>query len=291
MYRAYCFGHISTGILYRIRGVYPDANGYGEIISQARNFCGEALSSAVVLRRLGVDVSLEGNWLGDSKSGQQTRAFICGEGIDDTPIMTPPGYAGIEEIMICDNTSRTVFGRYEALLFTTRQWEMPTVSRVQQAHVACADPSFGEATVQVALAAKEKKIPFVAIDTAFDNPLASHAAVVIVSQDFLLRTYGASDFHEIFNNYLQHCAGLSIFTFGESDLWFGRTHKKTMSPSKVTDAVDTAGAGDSFRAGIMYGLLHGMTDLEMIRFACDIAAEVVRSTPGVIGFRAKNHQF
>ncbi|MBN2341159.1 MAG: carbohydrate kinase family protein [Deltaproteobacteria bacterium] len=289
MKRAYCFGHISAGMLYRIKGNYPAADGYGEIVSAERNFCGEALSSAVVLNRLGVDVELEGNWLGDTDVGRETRAFLRREGIDDGAIVTREGYPGVEEIVICDSVSRTVFGRYEDLLFTTRQWEMPTIKKITRSDIACADPSFGEASCIVARTAAENDIPFVAIDAPVDSPLVTRAQIAIISSEFLTRTYGNDGLEKLFDNYLASCPGLVVFTFGAKALWYGRDCRYTMVPPSVDAVVDTAGAGDSFRAGMMYGMLQCMSDVDMLQYACAVAAVVVTSSPGVLGFVPTEH--
>ena len=46
-------------------------------------------------------------------------------------------------------------------------------------------------------------------------------------------------------------------------------------------AVDTLGAGDTFRAGIAYGLLAGLDDGKSVEFASALAAMVCATGPGV----------
>ena len=45
---------------------------------------------------------------------------------------------------------------------------------------------------------------------------------------------------------------------------------------------DTAGAGDSFRAGVVYGLMMGRDVEEIIRFSSALAAIVCTRSPGVL---------
>ena len=280
----YCFGHISTGKLYRIKDAYPHANGYGEIIEAVDNYCGEALSTGIVLKRLGVDIILEGNWLGDNEAGLRTLDFIKKQGIDCSGVLIKKDYIGVEEIVISDNTSRTVFGRYCDLLFTTRQWEMPDPAKIILANAACADPSFGEASNLVAEIASKHKIPFIAIDAHYESELIEKSVVAIISEDFLLNKFKGKSYSEIFAKYLEKCNGLVIFTFGKDPLWYGRTAKKTMDPF-IVEPLDTAGAGDAFRAGIIYGLLNGYSDEQMIKFSCAVSASVIQTSPGVINFK------
>lgn len=284
MKTAYCFGHISTGKLYKIKGSFPQANGYAEYTEILDNYAGEALSSSLVLQRLGIPTILEGNWIGDNEDGRKTLEFIHKNDITLGNVHIQPGYAGVNEIVISDATTRTVFGRYCDLLFTTRQWEMPTPNFIKKAGVITTDPSFGEATLQVAEYAKKYSIPFVSIDAPYDSIIIANSNYTIISEDFILQKYPDIPFEELFTRYLSHCNGLVIFTFGSAPVWYGRTEKYEM-PVFSVPVVDTAGAGDSFRAGIMYGILKEMDDIAMIQFASAVAASIIQTSPGVVNFK------
>lgn len=286
--KAYCFGHISTGKLYRIKGAYPQANGYAEYTEILDNYCGEALSTGIVLQRLGVHTILEGNWIGDNEDGRKTLEFIKNTGISCDTVRIQPGYSGVHEVVISDATSRTVFGRYCDLLFTTPQWDMPTTEAIRQADIITADPSFGAASELVVTQAAAYGKPFIAIDTPYTSILTRHAAVCIISEDFLRNTYQNDDWNAIFEQYCLHSKGLTIFTFGEKPLWYGTQHRELFSIEPVAHVIDTAGAGDSFRAGIMYGMVQGMNTIDMIAYACKVAAQVIQSSPGVLHFNAKS---
>jgi sugar/nucleoside kinase (ribokinase family) len=115
----YLYGHVSTGIIVRISGRYPEPDGYGEIVETLENHCGEATGSALVLARLGASTVLEGNWIGDNRDCRRTVELLEERGIDCSGLVVKPGYVGATEITISDGESRTVFGRYQDLLFTT----------------------------------------------------------------------------------------------------------------------------------------------------------------------------
>lgn len=284
MKKAYCYGHISTGKLYRIKNSYPPPNGYGEIIDVSDNYCGEALGTSIVLNRLGISVELEGNWIGDTESGRRTYDFIRNEGIGNSGIIIKKGYQGVDEVVISDQNSRTVFGRYENLLFTKRQWEFPDEQKIVNSHIVCADSSFGEASLTVAKLATKNSIPFVGIDSTYDSEVCKLSDVLIVSEDFLKLEYAEEDYHKIFNEYQNKCPGLIVFTFGAEPLWYGKNSKNKHKPFKV-EVIETAGAGDSFRAGVMYGMLNNYSDEDMIKFAAAVSASVIQTYPGVVNFR------
>jgi sugar/nucleoside kinase (ribokinase family) len=295
----YLFGHVSTGVIVRIQDRYPQPNGYAEIVETLENHCGEATGSAIVLARLGASVVLEGNWIGDTPACRGTLAFLESRGIDCSGLVVKPGYRGANEITISDSESRTVFGNYVDLLATTRQWEQPNVARIGQAKVACVDPSFGEATLAAARAAKDAGIPLVTSDAPYDSALAALADVVAISGELMARDYpealaAETAREELFEQYLEHCGGLVVFTAGSRPLWYARGRADRSAPGRVppgerrrrfplqVEIVDSAGAGDSFRGGLIYGVLQGWSDDEMVRFASALASLVCTTTPGCV---------
>ena len=88
------------------------------------------------------------------------------------------------------------------------------------------------------------------------------------------------DIEELFKLYTDHTNGLVIFTFGSKDALYGRKGQpiKTFRPFRV-NAVSTLGAGDTFKAGVTYGIAKEMSDDDLVRFACATAATAVSSFP------------
>ena len=295
----YCFGHVSTGVILRLKGAFPKPDGYAEIAETLVNHAGEATGSSLVLAKLGVSVRLEGNWIGDTPACRATLAFLRSRQIDCSGLVVKPGYEGVNEVVVSDGHSRTVFGRYADLLFTKRQWEMPSLASIRSARVTCVDPSFGKATLLVAHTARKAGIPVVTCDTRPDSPLAAASDVIAVSNEFMAREYpaavkGKEARKALFHEYLERCPGLTVFTDGSRPLWYGRGYgakhapghsvpgeTMQMAPFKI-EIVDSAGAGDSFRGGLIYGMLQGWSDQESIRFASAVAALICTTAPGCV---------
>lgn len=295
----YCFGHVSTGVILRLRDRFPAAEGYGEVVETLENHSGEATGSALVLARLGSKVTLEGNWIGDTPQCRRTLEFLRSRGIDCSGLLVKPGYAGVTEVVVSDGATRTVFGRYCDLLFTTPQWERPSEKRIRESRVVCVDPAFGETTLYVARTAKVAGRPLVTCDARADSELARLADVVAVSGEMIAREYpralgDEATRLELFEEYLTNCPGLVVFTAGSRPVWYGRGYTAGFAPEWVgpgircelppfqVEVVDSAGAGDSFRGGLIHGLLQGWNDEETVRFACAVAALVCRSAPGCV---------
>jgi sugar/nucleoside kinase (ribokinase family) len=185
----YRFGHVSTGVIVRLKGPYPPADGYAEVAETLENHAGEATGTARTLACLGVKVALEGNWIGDTPACRRTLEFLRSRGIECAGLVIKAGYPGVNEIVVSDGETRTVFGRYVDLLFTTPQWEPPDLERVRAARAVCVDPAFGETTKRVARAAQEVGKPLVTCDARHDSPLAALADVNIVSGELIRREY------------------------------------------------------------------------------------------------------
>jgi ribokinase len=252
-------------------------------VSITDNYCGEALGTAIVLKRLGIDVSLEGNWLGDNESGRRTLEFIRSRGIESSGIVIKPGYIGVDEFVISDQKSRTVFGRYEDLLFTDTQWEMPDEQKIENADIICCDPSFKDATEFVIRTTLKHGKKIVGIDSDYDSELNIYSNVMIVSEDYLKLKYPDLEYQDVFHRYLSNSTGLVIFTFGNKPVWFGRSNINKLETLRV-NVVDTSGAGDAFRAGVAYGILNNFSDEFCVKFASAVATAAIQTYPGVINF-------
>lgn len=284
----YCFGHVSTGRILRLRDAFPAADGYAEVVEDLENHSGEATGSALVLAQLGLQVRLEGNWIGDNEPCRRTLAFLGARGIDVSGLRVERGYAGVQEMVVADGHTRTVFGRYCDLLFTARQWDMPSVDRVRGAKYAIVDPAFGEATLVVACCAAGLGIPLATCDTAPDGELARLSSILVISNEYLRREFPGTEHpgearEALFRRYLDACPGLVVFTSGSGTVRFGRAGKDLggMEPFHVK-VVDSAGAGDSFRGGLVWAAMRGMEDRDAVRFASAVAGLVCTTTPGCL---------
>jgi sugar/nucleoside kinase (ribokinase family) len=165
--------------------------------------------------------------------------------------------------------------------------------------VVCVDPAFGETTLQVAQIAHEAGLPVVTCDSRADSALARIAAVNVVSGEMMAREYPEANSKPevraaLFDEYLERSPGLVVFTAGTGPVWYGRGRRSALGagccePGRrfemetfSIEVVDSAGAGDSFRGGLIHGMLRGWCDADMVRFACAVAALVCTTAPGCL---------
>ena len=279
----YAYGVIAASELHLLTMPFPTPDAYAEIAESHFMTGGEALNSAIVLSRLGVSVQLDGNWIGDTPVGERLLATIRSYAIDARRLTVQPGFAGVREIVFSDERSRTIFGNYVDLLSTTRKWNIPQKDDVARARMVCVDPPFQAESALVGAYAVELGIPFVSIDCPYDTPLSSAAAAVILSGEYRNRAYPQADLAELFAAYQQRAHGLVVFTVGDDAVLYGRKGApiKQFKPYPV-QVIDSAGAGDSFRAGVIYGMLQQWDDDQTIQYAAAVAGLVCASFPGVL---------
>ena len=85
---------------------------------------------------------------------------------------------------------------------------------------------------------------------------------------------------EIMELMRQQTDGLTIITRGGDEMLYARRDGEIhrMKPFAVP-VRSTLGAGDTFKAGCVYGLLHGMGDDELVRFASACSAIAISRFP------------
>ncbi|HYD41896.1 MAG TPA: PfkB family carbohydrate kinase [Anaeromyxobacter sp.] len=282
-YDVYAYGMVSKSTLYKLNGKFPGPDGYCEFAEALPMIGGEAANSSLVLARLGVSIRLDGNWLGTLNGGEAPLALLRARGIDASRLLLKPDHRGVEEVVFAGEDARTIFGTYQKLFADGPQWNAPRAEDVRDARVVSLDAFFREESLAVARFAREAGKPYVTIDCKYDDEIAIHATVNVVSGEFRHNAYAGRDVEELFARYHERAEGLVVFTQGAGDVLFARRGGPVRRmPAYRIEPVDTAGAGDSFRAGMVYAVLHGWSDEAAIEFSAALAAHVCGTFPGVL---------
>ncbi len=276
----YLYGMIiwTTGFL--LSGDYPAADGYGEI-NELRTFTGgETGAAAAVLASLGCRVKVDGNFLGRDTDGQ-LRRFFAERGIDCSRLVYDPDFEGVKDYVLIDRNTRTCLGQFGQFFSSpVKRWNQPDPADVQAAKTAAIDPFIEDGALACAQYCKQAGVPYVTIDCRYDSVLAQNAAVCAISGEFVRGTYPGKDREALLAEYTAQTDALVIFTGGGGELLYGRagTEPKRMRAFSV-DVVSTLGAGDTFKAGCVYGLHRRMPDDELVRFAAACAGDAVTRFP------------
>jgi sugar/nucleoside kinase (ribokinase family) len=277
----YAYGVIAPSTLIELDGRFPPEAGYAEIGSIHPSFGGEAAGSAYVLARLGVTTKLSGNRLGSDRASQRVIGLLSAAGVDCSTVARdadPP----VTEIVFSTERERTVFGTYGKMR-ADQAWTEPSRDDIRSSRIVCLDPFFGDASDSAARWCREVGVPYVTVDANPDSEIARHAEALIISEEFAERTSDGGDPRDLLDTYLGRCRGLVILTRGSRPLFYGRPGgpPRQFAPFSV-EARDTAGAGDSFRAGVIYGLLQQHSDERIVTTASAVAAIVCQASPGVL---------
>ena len=298
MDKVYLYGMISMSTVYVLDDdfVFPRPNEYAEIGKSVSSIGGEAANSAIMLSKLGIKTKLDGNWLSE-KNAAKIRNILKPFNIDITRLKTRQNY-GTEEIVITDKNTRTVFGNYASFHKGKRQWNIPQETDIQNATFVSLDPYFKNESLLAAELCVQNQKPYVTLDCKYNDYIAQNAEAVIISHELRDQAYKGRNMREIFKKYQTYCRGLIIFTFGSDELWYARKEENiNRFKPYIIKPVDTTGAGDSFRAGVIYGLMKSWDDRSIVDFASAVSACVCLTFPhtlnapgldGIIEFMDKN---
>lgn len=286
MHDVYAYGIIARSTLCTLESDFPARAGYAEIAGVAElgdTVGGEAAGGAYALARLGIAAKLDGTWLSDDAASRQIIGLLTEAGVDCSRITLQEDAETLREFVFSDRETKTVFGNYVRVLSGDRAWNEPSGDDIRSSRIVCLDPFLGEQSRQAAAMCVEAGVPYVTIDVPPETEVCRRASVLIVSQEYLARTLGAMDRSEAFAAYAEECPGLVILTDGAGPVLFGRggAEPTSFAPFSVA-VVDTTAAGDAIRAGIIYGLLQGRSETELIRTGCAVAAMVCQTMPGFI---------
>jgi sugar/nucleoside kinase (ribokinase family) len=281
MHDVYAYGVIAASTLVELADPFPDESGYAEIREVHRSLGGEAAGGAYVLARLGIPTKLSGSELGNDHAAQWTVDRLAGAGVDCSEIALIDA-GGVTELVVSSLEGRTVFATYGRML-DEAGWSAPRREDVRSSRVVCLDPFLGEESRQVAQWCREDGIPYVTVDVEPESEIARGAEAVVVAEEYADRTFGDYDPVDLVDRYAETCPGLVVLTRGGLPAWYRRreTEARPSAPFEV-EVVDTTGAGDSFRAGIIYGLLRGEPDDVCVEIAGAVAAMVCSTSPGVL---------
>ncbi|MBN1404711.1 MAG: hypothetical protein JW942_09640 [Opitutales bacterium] len=275
----YLYGMVVQSTIHRLVGEFPELDTYGEFDKSHYLPGGEAGNSAVVLRNFGHKVRLDGPFLG-RRTKEPVLGFYTPLGIDCTGMEYREDFEGVEDLVIVSGSKRTVFGSYQHLYAGPPFWTPPSEDAIARADIVGLDPFFCKESEEVARLCVKHSVPYVTIDCAPESFMAQNAAALVISNEYLKREYPGRDATELFLYYAQMARGLVIFTCGTRRILFGRNNDSPIcaEPFRV-QVVSTLGAGDCFRAGVMQGLLQGLDDGGIVRYAAATAAVACTGFP------------
>lgn len=279
-YEVYLFGQILGTHSFWLKDGFVKPDEYSEITEKYYLPGGETGTAATVLSSLGVEVKMDGTHIGTAVA-PMLKEFYHDKTVDLESLTFDPLYEGLMDYVIIADLVRSPMGTFQALYASgKKRWNMPKESDIVHCKVAGIDPFFQEETRAVAELCVKHNKPYVTIDCSHDTYLHQHAAINVVSKECIENDYKGLAKEEIYRLLVENTDGLVIITSGEHDMIYGRKGCKMqqMKPFMV-DVKSTLGAGDTFKAGCIYGLLNGFSDEEIVRFASACSAVAISRFP------------
>ena len=281
MYDIYLYGMVLLTESLLLKGDYPEADGYGEILERHTVTGGETGTCATILATLRASVKVDGNHMGRETYGP-VKEFYEGLGVDISALTYDPAYKGLTDMVLIAGSIRTCLGEFQQYFSDPEngRWNAPDREHIKNARVAGIDPFFFSESEAAARYCAELGRPYVTIDCKYDTALHALSAVNVLSSEFIRWQYPDTDAETLLREYAAHTSGLTVITSGAGEILYGRGGGgiRRFAPYRV-EVASTLGAGDSFKAGAVYGLLKGMDDADLVAFASATAAAAVSRYP------------
>ena len=264
---AYLFGQVLGTHSFLLRGGFLKPDEYSEIDAQYFLPGGETDTACTVLSSLGVNVRMAGTDIG-TKVAPMLREFYKDKSVDLSRLNFVDG-DGVMDYVVIAGLVRSPMGRFQTLFSDgSRWWGVPREEDIAGCRAAAVDPYFREESDLVAEICIRLGVPYVTIDSPHDSFLHQHAAVNVVSGECISQHYRGMPLEEVMARLQETAQGLVIITCGGGEMLYGRKGGavRRMKPFPV-EVRSTLGAGDTFKAGCVYGLLQNMADDDLVRFA------------------------
>ena len=276
----YLFGQVLGTHSFLLTGDFLQPDEYAEIKAQYFLPGGETGTAATVLESLGVTVRMDGTWIG-TEVAPMLQAFYRDRKVDLSPLRIWEDDPGVMDYVVIAGLVRSPMGRFQTLFSTgKRWWSVPREKDIVGCKAAAIDPFFGNESLLAMEICRQHGIPYVTIDSPHDSPLHQHAAVNVVSKECTGQYYADMQPEAVMERMMETAEGLTALTQGGGEILYGRKGEgiHRMKPFPV-EVKSTLGAGDTFKAGCVYGLLHGMSDKELVRFASACSAIAISRFP------------
>jgi sugar/nucleoside kinase (ribokinase family) len=211
---------------------------------------------------------------GHDHSGRLLRAELEQRGVDISLVKTRECANRFAVITVDETTGERIvlWDRDERLNLATREIETLPIASARVVHV---DDEDQEAAIAAATLARRAGVPCTSdIDriTSRTKDLVAAVSIPIFAQHVLPAITGETDIERALRLVRGTHDGMLCVTLGAGGARLLIGDDCIAEPGFVVKAVDTTGAGDVFRAALIYALVKEYSPREMLRFANAAAA-------------------
>ena len=275
------FGTNAVDFLIRVPE-YPVFNSKVELVDYSQLPGGEIATAMAGLQRLGLKTCYAGRF-GDDAAGTFGIESLVSDGVDTTFAQVVPGALTQIAFIVIDERSgeRTVIWKRDAKLsYTADEVPYEIVERSKVLHIT---PHDADACIALTRRAKEiGTVVSIDLDNTFPglDDLLPNVDILITSAELPSRMFGINDKLEALRAFQgKYGSPLVGITLGETGslVLCGSEVIETAGYPVPGGCKDTTGAGDAFRAGLLFGLLTGESVEDSARMANGVASLKCRS--------------
>ncbi len=268
------YGTVCLDLIWRVdRLALPGT--YEHIHEERRLIGGEAANTAIALSRWGLHVALVGTATGDDADGHSLRTMLCDAGptIDTRFIKSVPGLTTAYCVCIATpDGHRTMYGSG----FTDLQCPQLDPALASSARAFTMDPNAYQAGLQACMAASDAGADIIAMDYT-RSPEVNRAATISVTSHEHVDGDGPGAHSDYAAEVRNRDGCTTIVTCGEFGCFVASSGVEGkpavhVPAYRIDRVVDSTGAGDVFRAGLIFGRLQGWDIHRTARFASAAAA-------------------
>lgn len=268
-----CYGTISVENVTRLASL-PTPRRDAQAHYEYDELGGEALKVAIPLAIWGLRVAVAGNFIGTDRKGEFIMSELARYPAIDTRYIRQ--HANVEtpfmRILVTPDGEPSCI----AYWYDQTPKDELTAQMMQQARILSVDAYGRDERDRAASVARELQRTVISADAIWlQYPLASLSDVVIISNAWLQSNFtGMYEYDHALD--LQQCgAGVVIITDGPRPVLVVRADGAPfgVEPYELGRVVNTGGAGEIFKAGIIYAWLQPEWPLEYkVKFACAAAS-------------------
>ena len=282
-----CFGNLQFDVLCRTVTALPPHGGLQMIDAIDFALSGNGGNVAASLARLGVSVELAG-YSGADSVGEQFRATLQNMGVGtDTLLRHPTASTGTSIITLAADGERSVLfvnGANALFDLSTVQDSWLYEKQVVSVSSLFVLPQFTDDTVATLFTRARRQGARTVLNICWDaqgqglpylQPALAQTDYFVLSYDEGCQLTGRSSIEEIVAELQAHTRGTVLLTLGANGCCLYSGGALQRIAAIPVEATDCTGAGDSFVAGFIAGIVSGQSACDAAALACQVAAFAV----------------
>lgn len=252
------------------------------IVSHFSACGGQVATTMVACAALGLRASYVGP-IGSDANGVRVRSELTARGVDVSRLLVRTADTRYAVILVEEGSGdrQVLWQRDPRLLLDPGDLTDDLIADARVLHVDAVDEA---ASIQLATRARERGLIVTSdIDTVTPRTqaLLDAVTVAILAEQVPRQLTAEGDVERALRALRTRHTGLLCVTLGERGAAALDGDRFHHVPAAPIDAVDTTGAGDVFRAGMIYGLLQQWDSRDVLRFA-NAAAGISCTRPGAM---------